>query len=62
MVLARGPSEASPMFSFSRIDVQNSELVYVLVRDERQVLHDKDFVEACLVWSALEGVCLREDD
>ena len=50
------------MFSFSRIDVQNSELVYVLVRDERQVLHDKDFVEACLVWSALEGVCLREDD
>ena len=42
------------MFSFSPIDVQNSELVYFLVKDEQwQVLHDKDFVEACPVWSAL---------
>ena len=42
------------MFSFSPIDVQNLELVYVPIRDEQQeVLHDKDFAEACLVWSAL---------
>jgi hypothetical protein len=54
VVPTRGPSEASLMISFSPIDVQNLELVYVPIRDEQQeVLHDKDFAEACLVWSAL---------